>query len=278
MSITSSNLVDYSVEYVYTGLTNSGVQYGPSSTAPTQAGNYEVTATIIDNDGNYTDLVVTDDFEITRATLVPTATANNKNYDGTTDATGTITLSGAKYTDVPTATGTFTFTSSDSNSNTPQTVTVDVELDDEWTANYELNPTTVTTQATINKVAGVLDNIVMDDYTYGDTPSTPQVTSSTNDVTNAEFTYTGTTANGTPYGPTSVPPTDAGEYQVTVEILGNDNYNDVTGTTNFKIEPRVVTPVVTISDKEYDGTTSATIGTQGLTGVINNDDVILVIH
>ena len=151
---------------MYTGLTNSGVQYGPSSTAPTQAGNYEVTATIIDNDGNYTDLVVTDDFEITRATLVPTATANNKNYDGTTDATGTITLSGAKYTDVPTATGTFTFTSSDSNSNTPQTVTVDVELDDEWTANYELNPTTVTTQATINKVAGVLDNIVMDDYTY----------------------------------------------------------------------------------------------------------------
>jgi len=105
--------INHTVTYSYSGTTNAGVAYGPSTAAPTQAGEYTVTATVVDTDGNHNNATATCDFTIARATLTPSATANNKDYDGTTAGTGTITLAGAKYADSPTATATFTFTSAD---------------------------------------------------------------------------------------------------------------------------------------------------------------------
>ena len=277
-TITTATVDDYSVTYSYSGLTNAGVTYGPSASAPTQAGNYTVTATVVDNDDNHNNLVTSTEFTIARATLIPTATANNKNYDGTTAGTGRITLAGAKYTDNPTATATFTFTSANSNNNTAQTVNVtNITLDSGFTANYTVSPTSLTTQATIYRVAGTISNLEMDDYTYGETPSTPVVESSTNDTTNPTYSYSGTTYGGVTYGPSSTAPTEAGEYTLQVTLPANGNYNELTSTVNFTVNKATVTPVIAVSNKTYNGNRTVTVSSQQLTGVLNDDDVSLVI-
>ena len=73
------------VTYSYSGTTSGGTTYGPSANAPTQAGTYTVTATVPETT-NYKGATCTADFTIAKKEVKATVTAQDKTYDGTTDA------------------------------------------------------------------------------------------------------------------------------------------------------------------------------------------------
>ncbi len=71
-------------------------------------------------------------------------------------------------------------------------------------------------------------------------------------------------------------PTKAGKYSLKVTWPANDIYNEQTETVYFNIEPKALTVTVTAKDKDYDGTTTAELGTDAtLEGVVDPDQVTL---
>lgn len=101
--------------------------------------------------GNYrvNDAVITTS-DIAPKTLVATARANNRVYDGTVDATGDISLSGVLSGETVIATGTFAFDNKDVG--TGKTVNVSsVILTGDDAGNYGVNDTVITTAANITK-------------------------------------------------------------------------------------------------------------------------------
>ena len=250
----------------YTGTTNSNVSYN-STTAPTQAGNYTVTVDVVET-ANYKGFSTSANFTIERATLTPTATAKNKVYDGNTNAQGTISLAGAKNSEKVTATATFKFETAVAGVDKKVNVT-NITLAEAWKANYKLSTTTVTTKATITKATGTA-TIEISDWTYGDTPSTPVIKTTTNEGANTSFEYSGTTASGEKYGPSSTAPTLPGNYVIKATIEGNDNYNEIIITKEISITKRTLTVTATANNKTYDGKTSAT-GSIVLTGAVNSE-------
>ncbi len=79
-----------------------------------------------------------------------TVFADDKTYDGTEEAEGTIEISGVANDGDLTATGTFTF--EDKNAKENKTVYVEnIVLDDQWTTNYELEATSKECKATISQ-------------------------------------------------------------------------------------------------------------------------------
>ena len=267
-SPTLTSSTNSSVTYRYTGTTNAEDPYS-SATAPTQAGSYTVTATVAEN-SNYLGFTATDTFTINRKTLTVSATANNKVYDGTTDATGTITLTGAVNSETPTATATFAFDTASAGTGKTVNVTA-ITLDSAYTANYALNTTTTTSTADITKDQGTV-TVTQADWTYGDSAVAPVISSTTNDASNPTILYEGT--GSTTYASSSTAPTQAGTYKVTVTLPANENYEDVTVVENFEIEKRVLTVTAEANDKVYDGTTSAT-GSITLGNKIDGEDPIV---
>ncbi|MBN1904424.1 MAG: hypothetical protein JW927_04935 [Deltaproteobacteria bacterium] len=59
-------------------------------------------------------------------------------------------------------------------------------------------------------------------------------------------------------------------------VFTNDQGSATSDSALLTVEPKTLTPSVTVADKTYDGTTSATIESRELTGIINEDDVSLV--
>jgi hypothetical protein len=64
-------------------------------------------------------------------------------------------------------------------------------------------------------------------------PVTPAITNQSGGA--LTYSYTGTITDGTIYGPTATPPTQGGNYTLTVTSAQTANYEAITGTTNFAI-------------------------------------------
>lgn len=121
-----------------------------------------------------------------------------------------------------------------------------------YTATYALCPITITVDSGQSKTYGAADP------TFAYTSSVPSVT------------LTGSLAR--------VAGEDVGSYTITQGTLASadPNYEIAAfNSANFTVNPASVAPVITANDKVYDGTTSATIATRNLTGVIGSDDVSL---
>ncbi|MBR5578278.1 MAG: hypothetical protein IKW28_04705, partial [Lachnospiraceae bacterium] len=102
--------------------------------------------------------------------------------------------------------------------------------------------------------------VTMSDRTYGEEASLPNVVSDTNDIKDAIFTYSGTKADGSEYGPSLQMPEEAGSYQVEAVLPENENYKEAKATAEFVIRKRELQiQNVIIVDKYYDGTTEAGI-------------------
>ena len=214
----------------------------------------------------YTSTTATAD--ITAVALTVNATANNKTYDGTTDATGTLSLTGVLVGDVVNITGgTFTFNNKNVGTNKPVTVT-GYSLTGADAGNYTV-PASVNTTANISAL-GLTFTLSANNKTYnGTTAATGTITLNgviSGDVVSATGTFafadknvgTGKTVNVTGIALTGA---DAGNYTVANS-----------GSTTANIIPLALTYTISANNKVYDGTTAGS-GTITLTNVITGDNV-----
>ena len=194
---------------------------------------------------SHTDIAVTD---------IPTQT-----YDGTALTPQVTVTDGGS----PMTLGT-DYTVSYENNTNAGTATVTIT----GTGNYDGTTTKTFTidKATINPTVSITG------WTYGDTPNAPSVTGNPG---NGAVTYQyRLNANGAP-GYSDAVPTNVGYYSVKATIAETANYKDGTATATFAIAQKPVTITgLSVENKEYDGTTDATItGTATIDSKIGSDDV-----
>ena len=242
-------------ENVPVTLTYIGNNYS-SATVPVNAGSYTVTASIANSNYTLTGNT-TADFVITpKAVTVSGITANDKVYDGTTDAK--LNFRNAKFAgilenDKLTVAAKGMFEKADIGN---QKVTIsDLTLGGTSAANYVLaesgNQTQTTATITAKQIAV---SIKPNGGTYGET-ITP-ATATANGVVGEDapaitLTYTGTANDGTKYTGTT-PPTKAGTYTITATIT-NPNYklDADTATAEFTVAKRSATVTPDNKSKVY---------------------------
>ena len=114
------------------------------------AGSYEVKVRVTYNGGKTVEAAGT--FAVEKAKLTPVITIKKKVYDGTTDASGTVTLKGAVGQDKPKLKDGVTFKFNSKNVAKADKVTVEnMELDEESAKNYVLTETSAKVDASITK-------------------------------------------------------------------------------------------------------------------------------
>lgn len=273
-------------------LTIVGTTWSLTPSPALSVGTYEVTATITNADGFTLSDATTNELVINASTGTVTIggsfTANNKQYDRTTAATGntgSLTLSGVNGGDqVTIASVTLAFQSS--GVGTGKTVVISaVTLGGTNGGSYTVNLAGAPT-ATANITAKPLTlsgSFTASNKQYDRTTAATMATNSLtlngviapdavsiNSVT-AAF-GTATVANGKTVSLTAATITgaDAGNYSISVA-------GAPTTTANITAKPLTITGSFTASDKNYDGNTSATIATNSLalSGVIAPDAVSL---
>ena len=226
--------------------------------------------------GNYTlsKTTASDTANITAKELSVTVNADNKQYDGTTDAKATVTL-----TDTDIIAGE-TVTLDDSNMKamfedadvgSDKNVTVTgLKLSGDSAKNYKL-PTSITGTANITQATSGVGTVTLTGWTYGDAANTPTASSTTNPGT-ATYQYRAKdAADSDPWLDDA--PADAGEYTVKATFPANDNYGETTATANFTIAKKTLTATITAKNKEYDGTNAAEVTKVELTGMVNGESV-----
>ena len=207
-----------------------------------------------------------------KAVTVSGITANDKVYDGTTNAGldySAVTLGGVLENDTLTVTATGTMESADVGE---KKVTIsNLTLGGDSAANYVLaesgNQTETTATITAKEVTAT---ITPNGGTYGSVTAAAAELSGAVDGENVPVTLT-YTGNG--YNDTAVP-VNAGSYTVTASIA-NSNYTLTGNTTaDFVITPKAVTVSgITANDKVYDGTTNAVLDYSNaqFDGILEND-------
>ena len=215
---------------------------------------------------------------ITAKTLNVTVSAENKAYDGTTDAEATVTLadaSGIVGNDVVTLDdSSMKANFADATVGTNKTVTVTgLKLDGDSAENYKL-PDTITATANITQSTSGVGTVTLDGWTYGDEANTPTATSTTNPETSTDkITYQYKVKGADDDAYTDTVPTNAGEYTVKATFPANKNYGVTTATANFTIAEKTLTATITAKNKTYDGTNTAEVTEVTLTGMVNDETV-----
>ncbi|WP_120716953.1 YDG domain-containing protein [Tsuneonella amylolytica] len=198
-----------------------------------------------------------------------TVVADDKTYDGTASATGSVSLNGVVAGDDLGASGT-TFAFSDKNAVTDKTVIVSgTTLTGADAGNYVLTVPATTLADIFARAIGA--TVSADDKTYdGTTAATGSVALTGvlagDDLGTSGTTFTFSDKNAGPdktvtIGGTTLTGTDAGNYVVTVPA-----------TTLADIFAKAISTTVVANDKTYDGTTAAT-GSVSLVGVVAGDSV-----
>ena len=214
--------------YTYTG--RAGTSYGPSSTAPTYAGSYTVTATV--NDPNYTGAKSLD-FTITKAT--PSITTNPT---AAAIAYGQSLASSALTAGVASVRGTFSFATPGT---TPGVGTAShtVIFTPADTLNY--NTTSSSASVTVNVASISSGSIAFTPPASLIYNGSAKTFTATAQGISTGFNYSYSGISGTSYGPTSTAPTNAGNYAVTATVT-NTNY---TGSATQTFTITKVTPTIT---------------------------------
>lgn len=248
------------------------ITYNGSTTAPTQAGSYDVVASFISSDMNYGNATITGTLTISAVTPTVTVDPTPFIYDGTShsalvsavgvdqstpvDGTFAVTYNGSSTP--PVDAGTYdvevTFTSNDSNylstsaSSTmtilPATPSVGLGNGGQWEFTYNGSP-----QSVVGSAVGI----------DGITPI------------NGSFTYT-YSQYYYPWTPLSGPPVDAGTYAFTETFTSSDpNYGNGTFSWEEIIDSAYPTVTVSGGTFTYNGTsqgaTASVVGIDGVTPV-----------
>lgn len=254
----------------YTDITN--------NTAPSDAGDYNlhVKATKESKEIGSQDLP----FTIEKKQVTAKVTVADKVYDGNTTATITkVELEDAVTgDDVKADTSKFQATFGDVDAGVNKAVQVivtgvDSALTGAKAGNYTLAQDIETNKPTITKAEGKA-SVTLTGWTYGETPKTPGVSSTTNGTKGVTYRYK---VKGASTYLTGVP-TDAGEYEIEAIFPASDNYDTVTATATFTIQPKALTVTVTAQDKTYDGSDAATLNTPTLNGVLDADKTAVTLN
>lgn len=171
--------------------------------------------------------------------------ADDKTYDGTEEAEGTIAISGVANDGDITATGTFTF--EDKNAGENKTVYVEnIALDDQWTANYELEATSKECKATISQRPVIIQWNYDGPFTYDGREKSVSA-----DIKNlvagddCDLLYEGETG------------TDAKTYNARITGVSDSNYT-ISGSENLELKWVINKAVFSYTVEEntftYDGT------------------------
>ena len=258
----------------YTDITN--------KTAPSDAGDYNLKVEA-KKTSNQT-LLKTENipFSIEKKGVTAKVTVADKVYDGNTTATITkIELKDAVTgDDVKADTTKLVATFQDANAGENKSVQVnptegngDKVLTGAKAGNYILAQDIETNKPTITKAEGKA-SVTLTGWTYGETPKTPGVSSTTNGTKGVTYRYK---VKGASTYLTGVP-TDAGEYEIEAIFPASDNYDTVTATATFTIQPKALTVTVTAQDKTYDGSDAATLNTPTLNGVLDADKTAVTLN
>ncbi|MEG1878506.1 MAG: YDG domain-containing protein, partial [Pseudoflavonifractor sp.] len=145
--------------------------------------------------------------------------------------------------------------------------------------NYVDTPTIVPVTVLLNKLTVTITGELPATFTYPDpiTPPTKVVVKREEKVVNptGEYVYTFEGRESTTYGPTIVPPTDPGKYNLTIKLIGDPDYQGESGKFPFEIKPKTLTVSVTATHKVYDGNTTVAVTAGPLVGAKPGDDVKL---
>ena len=261
---------------------NVGIYGSNLATSGVDATNYQIT--LINNNLTITPFIITPG-----STTGPrlTTAANDKVYNTTTAATGTLGMTGLFAGDsVAVNYSSAAFASANVNlPASPQTVTFSgVTLSGASASNYSIASGAITATANITPAPVTISGLVANNKVY--TSTTADVISGTPIVTGLLGTDT-STASGTAIG-TFASPNVANGISVAADLSGmtlsNSNYV-ITGLTaplaaNITPAPLTISSGLVAQSKVYDTTTGATIaaiGTQTLAGVLGSDAANLAV-
>ena len=143
------------------------------------------------------------------------------------------------------------------------------------TVSYEpiaesINGTDSTITLTVKRASGAsagteITNASELKKTY-DGQATPKATAISNNTSTATVKYKLKDAADSTY--TTQEPVNAGTYEVKVTYPADDNYEESSATAEFTIAQRTVTVIVSVENKTYDGTTTATVA-----GTVSGSDI-----
>ncbi|HEY9060186.1 MAG TPA: S-layer homology domain-containing protein [Pseudobacteroides sp.] len=207
-------------------------------------------------DGEFNQISCSCVLTVEKKVLTATAIADNKSYDGTTAATGTVNLSGKVGVEDVSASGVFTFESAYAGEGKTVNVT-GITLSGEKADNYTVNVSAITT-ADINKVS--MEGISFDHYTV------------TYDGTEKRIIVAGELPDGASVIYTGNIGTNAGIYNATAIVSGGTNYNDMILNATLTINKKILEATAVANNKAYDGNKAAS-GTITLIGRVGGDDV-----
>jgi len=225
---------------------------------------------------HYTNAAASVTLAVNRLTVTPAVTVNNKPYDGTTTATiATRTLTGVLSADTSNVSLTGnTATFSDANVGNGKTVTVTgLSLTGSAAGNYQLSSTSASTTASITGIT-VTPAVTVSDKPYDGTTTATIATRALTGVLSADTSNVSLTGNTATFSDANVgngKTVTVTGLSLTGSAAGNYQLSSTSASTTASITGITVTPAVTVSDKPYDGTTTATIATRTLTGVLSAD-------
>lgn len=243
-------------ENVPVTLTYTGNGYNDTA-VPVNAGSYTVTASIANRNYTLTGNTTAAFVIAPKAVTVSGITANDKVYDGTTDAK--LDCSNAQFEGIlknDTLTVTATGTLESAGVGERKVRIPDLTLGGASAANYVLAESGNQTETTANITAKQITvTITPNGGTYGETITPATVTANGvvgEDAPAITLTYTGTANDGTKYTGTT-PPTKAGTYTITATIT-NPNYklDAGTATAEFTVTKRSATVTPDNQSKVYE--------------------------
>ncbi|MCR4800585.1 MAG: bacterial Ig-like domain-containing protein [Bacteroidales bacterium] len=195
----------------------------------------------------------------------------DKEYDGTTTATATFTMTGAIENEDVAVNYTATFDNKNAEEN--KTVSLAFELAGEDIANYALASSTATTTANITAKLITINEIATENKEYDGTTTAKVTYTETGVVENDDVTIEPTA--------TFVDKNVGEDKTVTYSFAksGEDADNYTLSAETVDLKANITAKSIAISNivaenKPYDGTTTATV-TYAATGVVENDDVTI---
>jgi hypothetical protein len=259
-----------SFSYVGTGSTS----YGPTATAPLNAGTYSVTATY-DGDTNHSGSMATTTFTISQATSTTTVSDAGGTYNGLAfAATGTVSGVGG----LSTSPSSFSYAGTGSTSYGP-------------TASAPVNAGTYSVTASYSGDTNHAGSMATTTFTISQATSTTAVSDAGGTYNGSPFAATGTVSGvgglsttassfsyagtgSTSYGPTVNAPLNAGAYSVTATYNGDANHTGSMAATTFTISSKTLTVTASNQSKTY-GTNFTPDGTSQFTtsGLVSSDRV-----